>query len=220
MWLGVRPKVVISVLLAAAGLLGAFALLSKLTSQLTSPGLPAEAVVSPSSNSTTTRVQKAAVVASESAVAPAPRTVTPQTNHAQYVYQRIAELNALAMNDDSASLDTILSELRNPDRRIRKGALEATIQFEDRAAIPRLKEIASETEDEDEKSELLAAADYLNLPSLTEYLAQQEAQREASGITNLPVVPRTNRIRVFQHGGRPRPQQQPVSMDTSLQTGS
>jgi len=118
----------------------------------------------------------------------------PETNHVQFVHQRIEELNALAMNNDSASLETILSELRNPDRQIRKGALEATIQFEDRAAIPRLKEIAAETDDEEEKSELLAAADYLNLPSLTEYLAQQQAQREAEGITNLPHVPRTDRI--------------------------
>ena len=96
---------------------------------------------------------------------------------------------ALAMNNDSASLETILGELRNPDRQIRKGALEATIQFEDRAAIPRLKEIAAETEDEDEKTEILAAADFLALPSLTEYLAQQQAM----GATN-PVMT-TNRLR-------------------------
>jgi len=124
---------------------------------------------------------------------PATIVVQPQTNHAEFVHQRIAELNALAMNNDSASLETILSELRNPDRQIRKGALEATIQFEDRAAIPRLKEIAAATDDEEEKSELLAAADYLNLPSLTEYLAEQQAQREAEGITN-PPAPRTNRF--------------------------
>jgi hypothetical protein len=114
--------------------------------------------------------------------------VQPQSNHAEYVQQRISQLNALAMNNDSASLETILSELRNPDRQIRKGALEATIQFEDRAAIPRLKEIAAETDDEEEKSDLLAAADYLNLPSLTEYLAQQQTQQSTSGITNSPHV--------------------------------
>lgn len=182
-----------SVLLVAVGLLVAFALLSKVTSRSAAPVTPPEAAVSRSSNTPTSPAQKASVVPSEPVAPSTVVAVQSQTNHAQYVHQRIEELNALAMNNDSASLETILSELRNPDRQIRKGALEATIQFEDRAAIPRLKEIAAETDDEEEKSELLAAADYLNLPSLTEYLAQQQAEREAEGITNVPPVQRTNR---------------------------
>lgn len=181
-----RPKVAISVLVVAVGLLGALALLSRVANRSTSPGTPTEATASPSSNSLSAPIQKAVVVASEPATSPAPVVAQPQTNHAEYVQQRISELNTLAMNNDPASLETILSELRNPDRQIRKGALEATIQFEDRAAIPRLKEIAAETDEEEEKSDLLAAADYLNLPSLTEYLAQQQTQQGASGVTNSP----------------------------------
>lgn len=186
-----RPKVVIAVLVLAVGLLGALALLSKVANRLTSPGTSTEAAANPSSNSRSTQIQKPPALASES-VAPSPVVLQPQTNHAEYVHQRVAELNALAMNNDSATLETILSELRNPDRQIRKGALEATIQFEDRAAIPRLREIAAETDDEDEKADLLAAADYLNLPSLTEYLAEQQTQQDASGITNSPHVRQPN----------------------------
>src|SRR5438552_1766238 len=71
---------------------------------------------------------------------------------AQKVRQRIAELNDLAMNSDTNSLNTILSELTNSDKEIRKGALDATIQFADRAAIPRLQEIADRTQDATEKA--------------------------------------------------------------------
>lgn len=203
-----RPKVVISVLLVAVGLLGAFALLSKLTSRLATP-IPQEVAASSSpTNSAIKQVQAATAAANEPLPSPALVVVPAQTNHSEYVHQRVAELNALAMNNDSASLETILSELRNPDRQIRKGALEATIQFEDRAAVPRLKEIAAETDDEEEKSELLAAADYLNLPSLTEYLAQQEAQREADGTADQPPVSRTNRFLNPAHIPSPRQRMQ------------
>lgn len=209
-----RPRVVISVLLVAVGLLGVFALVSKFASRLALPTVTPEATITPPSHSGTSQVQKTTVVASEPVAAPAPVVVQPQTNHSQYVHQRIAELNALAMNNDSASLETILSELRNPDRQIRKGALEATIQFEDRAAIPRLKEIAAETDDEEEKSELLAAADYLNLPSLTEYLAQQQNQQDAAGVTNSAPVRRPDR---FLH--RPSREQMQSQAAAQAQTG-
>jgi hypothetical protein len=191
----VRLKIVIVVLLLALGVLGIIALVSRKVSPTVGSGI-AESSVSPSENSATTQPPVAVPKPEPNVSVAIPATATaalPDTNHAAYVHQRIAELDALAMNNDSASLEIILSELHNPDRRIRKGALEATIQFDDRAAIPRLKEIAAQTEDEDEKEEILKAADYINLPSLTEYLAQQQAQREALGLTNPPPRPRTNR---------------------------
>jgi hypothetical protein len=191
----VRLKIVIAVLLLALGLLSIIAFVSRKVSPTAGSGI-AESNVSPSENSATTQppVTVPKPEPNVSVAIPAPATAAlPDTNHAAYVRQRIAELDALAMNNDAASLETILSELHNPDRQIRKGALEAAIQFDDRAAIPRLKEIAAQTEDEDEKEEILKAADYLNLPSLTEYLAQQQAQREALGLTNPPPRPRTNR---------------------------
>ena len=97
--------------------------------------------------------------------------------HSQKIRQRIAELNDLAMNSDTNSLNTILAELNNSDKEIRKGALEAVIQFADRAAIARLQEIADRTEDATEKAALLEAIEYLKLPSLTEYLREKGKTR-------------------------------------------
>jgi hypothetical protein len=86
--------------------------------------------------------------------------------------------------------------MRNPDKAIRKGALEAAIQFGDRSVVPTLQDIAAQTDDPAEKAEILAAIDYINLPSLTEYLSQ----RNAAGLTNTPQIS-TNRS-----GHRPRRQ--------------
>jgi hypothetical protein len=71
------------------------------------------------------------------------------------------------MNNDSNSLNIICSELSNPDKEIRAGALEAVVQFGDRSVAPRLRELAAQTEDTDGKSNLLEAANYLELPPLT-----------------------------------------------------
>jgi hypothetical protein len=86
------------------------------------------------------------------------------------IQSRAAELMQLAMNDDAASLEAILKELRNPNRGMRDAALQATIQFGSRDAIPRLSEAAQQTDDPAEKSQLLSAIEFLKLPSLTEVL--------------------------------------------------
>jgi HEAT repeats len=92
--------------------------------------------------------------------------------HKTYVEQRSSQLMDLAMNDDRASLDTILSELTNRDPEIRKAALEAAIQFGSRDAIPKLADAASQTDDPNEKAALNDAIEFLKLPSLTEINAQ------------------------------------------------
>jgi hypothetical protein len=90
------------------------------------------------------------------------------TNHAAYVQSRVAELMALAMNNDSNSLNTIWSELSNPDKDIRAGALAAVVQFDDPSVAPRLRTLADQTEDPSQKAAILAAANYLQLPPLTD----------------------------------------------------
>lgn len=94
-----------------------------------------------------------------------------QDGHQAYVEQRSSQLMDLAMNDDRASLDSILSELTNRDPEIRKAALEATIQFGSRDAIPKLADAASQTDDPNEKTALNDAIEFLKLPSLTEISA-------------------------------------------------
>jgi HEAT repeat protein len=76
------------------------------------------------------------------------------------------------MSSDPASLDEILRELRNPDSTIRAAALAAAIQFGSRDAIPTLAQAAMETEDGNEKTNILEAIEFLKLPSLSEVLTQ------------------------------------------------
>ncbi|HVM46561.1 MAG TPA: hypothetical protein VMU04_00970 [Candidatus Acidoferrum sp.] len=99
-------------------------------------------------------------------------------SYAATVAKRVSELAILAMNDDGGSLGIILSELDNPEPQIRSAALQATIQFGSRDAIPYLQREAARTDDLPTRQALLGAAEYLNLPSATEIY---ESRRQASG---------------------------------------
>jgi hypothetical protein len=192
-----RPKVIIGVLLLAFVLMGVAALISNALRPrpaIASPGAPAPAEASAHAASAkdlpVTRLQPllpAAPVAGKNSAAMTTNTAAAENRApAADVARQISELNTLAMNDDAASRDAILAQMRNPDKAIRKAALEAAIQFGDRSVVPPLKEIAAQTEDSTEKADILAAIDYINLPSLTEVLAEQKAQMAAMGITNVP----------------------------------
>lgn len=100
-------------------------------------------------------------------VIPPANPVAP-ANHAEFVGARLAELMALAMNDDANSVEEIISELSNPDPQIRRGAVEAVVQFGDRSVIPRLQAIAEQTDNEADRADILEAAEFLNLPRLTD----------------------------------------------------
>jgi hypothetical protein len=183
-----RPKVVVAILLLAVGLLGVIALASKaLRPQSMTPSgdraniapitSPVSAISRPeavSSNLVKDRVINFQPLVNPQAVVSAPPVADTNTaiDHAEYVRQRTQELDALAMNDDVESRDAILSELKNnPDKAIRAAALEAAIQFGDRSVVPQMQQIADQTQDPEEKQSILDAIDYINLPSLTEYLA-------------------------------------------------
>ena len=190
-----RPKVLIAVLLLATGLLGIVVLLDKsfrLRPDTESPNTDnsAPAITEPAPDE-----PMAASLESPESTRPSSLAQNAQPPAAlatdggapdESVGKRIAELEELAMNDDAASRDAILAELQNPDKEIRKAALEAAIQFNDRSVVPRLQEIAAQMEDPGEKAAVLEAIDYINLPSLSEYLAERKAQRAAMGLTNGP----------------------------------
>jgi len=117
--------------------------------------------------------------------------------HQQYVREAVDRLASLEMNSDAASLAAILAEMKNPDKDIRKAALNAVIQFNDRSAVPELQKLADSTQDPFEKVDILKAIDYIKLPSFTEYMAYQhslkQAKHQTNGIpaaaTNAPVMP-------------------------------
>ncbi len=180
-----RPRVVISILLAALIAMGVAVALSKLGASrgtrapmddetnapaLSAAGQPAPRT--PSGGDSALGLPTATNAAATPSAADA--------DHDKYVQKRIAELSDLAMKDDATSRDTIVSELHNPDKAIRAGALEAIVQFGDRSIVPQLRELAAQTEDAGEKAALIDAADYLNLPSLSEYLAGQRANTNST----------------------------------------
>ncbi len=176
-----RPKIVIVVLLAgAAGLAGIFfmkhldnrpplepaaSIQPAVSTPASSPAIPP---VSPATNNL-------------SAVVPVTTTTPPRiadaTNEVaspgtDYVQEKINRLDELETHDDDASLKEILAELTNTNKIIRHEAIEATIQFGGHTAVPVLRDLASRTWDPAEKKELLDAADFLELPTLTEIRAQ------------------------------------------------
>jgi len=106
---------------------------------------------------------------------PSDSTVSTEDAHQAYVEKRTGELMDIAMTDERANLDTILSEISNRDPEIRKAALDATIQFGSRDAIPKLTDAISQTDDPNEKAALADAIEFLKLPSLTEIHAQNQS---------------------------------------------
>ena len=167
-----RPKVVVAILLLAVVLMGVIVLMSKALRPQSTSASADSGKVSPAVAASNNPV-KAPAINPPPVVSAAPVAGTnAAAAHAQYVRQQIEKLQALSWNNDVQSRDTILSELKkNPDKEIRAAALEAAIQFDDRSVVPPMQEIAAQTEDPDEKAAILEAIDYINLPSLTEFMA-------------------------------------------------
>ena len=91
---------------------------------------------------------------------------------AEYLQAQIDRLEDLESKDDDASLQAILKELTNTNAIIRHVAIEATIQFGGHTAVPILQGLAARTWDPQEKKELLDAAEFLALPTLSEVRAE------------------------------------------------
>jgi hypothetical protein len=97
------------------------------------------------------------------------------TDESPYVIVKRHELYTLAMRDDTIARDVILSEMQNPNKMVRKYALEAAVQFGDRSVIPALEQLVDQMDDPRERVDILDAIEYIGLPSLTEYLEEQKA---------------------------------------------
>ena len=166
-----RSKFVIAVLLLVFAILGTMVFMSR--PARTGPGggvpgnLPTAQTVTGSSPSNI--VSASIPPAGTNMLPPASAPPVMQAmNPAVNAQDRNTELMALAMNNDTNSLNTIWSELANPDKEIRAGALAAVVQFGDHSVVPRLRELPAQTDDATEKAGILEAADFLELPSLTE----------------------------------------------------
>jgi hypothetical protein len=178
-----RPKIVITiVLIGLAGIFAAFFLKRPAATlpvaangPAVQPDVPKMAAIS----NTETIVKSPAV-----AVAPV-LTGTNDDPAARdaYVQTQLDRLTRLQANDDPASLHEILDELTNSEKVIRIAAIQSTIQFGSRDAIPALTNLAAQTADPREKKALLEAADFLELPSWTE-IHKQDPHAKIIGIVH------------------------------------
>ena len=203
-----RPKVVVAILLAGASLLGVIVLASKTFHPRLTTSSADSGKASSVSSATAASGKAGGLHIANSGNPPNVPAASLQpvivavpaidTNavaeHEKYVRQRIKELQALSWNNDTESRDAILSEVKNnPDKTIRAAALDAAIQFDDRSVVPPLQQIAAETQDPAEKQNILDAIDYINLPSLSEYLASQPPSTNGAptprGHHHLPQTP-------------------------------
>ena len=82
--------------------------------------------------------------------------------------ERERALLELALTDEPESLSFLLDELDRVDEDQRESVLSAVVQFGSRDAVPRLRQLALEARSPDQARRLTEAADYLELPSLTE----------------------------------------------------
>jgi hypothetical protein len=176
----VRLKIIITILLVGlAAFVGIFFLKHLATPSPSTPSTIASQEVASAAppvfpiTSNAPPLNQAATIAQVTNVIPvAAGTNELADEHEAYVQAHIDKLEDLEANDDAQSLQAILSELTNSDQKIREAAIEATTQFGSRDAIPVLNNLAARTGDPDEKKQLLDAADFLALPTLTEIRAQ------------------------------------------------
>ena len=82
----------------------------------------------------------------------------------------------LALADDPQVLRFLLDELRVAHAAQHSLLLEAVVQYASRDAVPALRALAEESRDSEERAELIEAAEFLELPSLTEHLLWLESQ--------------------------------------------
>jgi HEAT repeat protein len=173
-----RPKILLSVLPVAFALLALLALFRPEPHKIT----PDPAVTDAPSQSRPSGAEVAASEPSAAVSAKSPHAIAPalpstlakeQRPDDESISKRAEELSRLAMQSDPGSLATILSALDDPEPQIRSAALQASIQFGSRDAIPKLAEEAANAEDPQTRRAFEQAVEYLKLPSLTEVLAEQ-----------------------------------------------
>lgn len=92
---------------------------------------------------------------------PQGRLSSGEEGHEEYISRRTAELTDLAMSDDPTALSSILSELNNPEAKIRDAAVMASVQYKSADAIPALQDAYTRTDEPEEKVSIRKAIEFL-----------------------------------------------------------
>jgi len=178
-----RPKIVLGLMLFALVVIGAVVLLKRPVEKAAPVPAVIDSASVPATSVTANEVPPPAPVA---ALPPAP-VLTPEERQAANQAE-IDRLMEWSRNSDAQSLSNILLDLTNSEKDVREAAIEATKQFGSTNAIPVLKAAAINSTDTSEQIELLQAANFLSLPSLTfgaptaeeiQAAQQRRAQHEA-----------------------------------------
>lgn len=205
-----RLKLLVIVLVAAIAVVG----LGYYLSHPTPKPVTGEATVPVATNSPAPVEDYAPVHPAQTHVSdplPTPPAVDVDTNQPQamsaeradYIRSRVEALGKAAMLHTPESYQTIVTELTNSEKEIRAEALDAAIEHGNRAIIPYLRELAAKTEDPYEKIELMEAADFIALPSITELRQQKRLQAPKSPQDRPP--PSTNTLGARLRRVQPQP---------------
>ena len=163
-----RPKFVLVLTLFTALVLGvALFLKQHVGSPVLTPASPDLTIAAPAAASNVEAAVTWQPAIKPLSIAPAVSNAITDEDRQAAVDAEIDRLQQWSMNDDSVSLANILADLTNPDKEVREAAIAAAKEFGNQDAIPALKAAADKTEDLPEKIELLEAADFLTLPSVT-----------------------------------------------------
>jgi hypothetical protein len=105
--------------------------------------------------------------ASQTPLAPKPPLTNPPIQNQEQKDAKIAQLLEYATSYEATSLPLIEPSLYSSDAEIRAAALDAVVVLGAREGGAILRKAATATQDPKEAAELLAKADYVELPSIT-----------------------------------------------------
>jgi len=158
-----RPKIVILILVIAAGLVAALVMLKGVTGR--------SSHVQVSTNAEPINQEPPAITAvPANPNASNPPAMTPEEARAAQIQQDLDVVREALANgtvDPSVTEDILMDKVTNPEKEVRKAALEALTQLNDTNAIPRLQQAAQSLEDPHDKVAVLDAIAYLQLPETT-----------------------------------------------------
>ena len=162
-----RPKVVISVLVVAFGLLGIVAVLKGLTGKNTvdSSSQVAAATTNANSASSGAAPNTQAAQAPTGVVNNAPPSPELRAAIIAKEQERIGELmNEVDGSNNPVIIAALIEKVENPEAEVRKAALTALEQISDTNSITALQQAADQVTDPRAKVAILDAIDYINLP--------------------------------------------------------
>lgn len=175
-------------LVIAAGLVAVLVLLKGIGGR--SSNVPPVAAIGEPTNQeppAVTTVQANPDVNSDSSNTPAMTSEEARAAQIQRDLDEIREALANGTVDPSATENILLDKVTNPEKEVRTAALEALIQLNDTNAIPRLQQAVQSLEDLHDKSAVLDAIAYLQLPEAT------TNEPPAGAIVSQPRPPRSPR---------------------------